>query len=224
MLAGMKRWLKENSLSVVVGLLFLVFLGGHSVAGHLSANEELQAHGQPTETYMEYLGSGDFIESVFENWESEFLQMGSYVFLTAYLVQKGSAESKKLHGKEATDSKPRKSDSKNAPWPVRRGGVLLKIYENSLMLAFLLLFLLSFWLHAYGGAIATSEENQLHGEQTVSTVEYMHTSKFWFESLQNWQSEFLAVFAIVVLSIWLRQKGSPESKPVNSPHDETGEG
>lgn len=218
----MKRWLKDNSLSLVVGILFLIFLGGQSLTGQRQYNEEQQEHGQPEITYMEYIGSGDFIESVFENWESEFLQMAAYVALTVFLYQKGSAESKKLQGSEPFDQKPRKSRSTNAPWPVRQGGIALKLYENSLLIAFTLLFLMSFGMHAYGGARATTEENLVHGESAVGVVEYIQTSKFWFESFQNWQSEFLAVFSIVVLSIWLRQKGSPESKPVNSPHAETG--
>lgn len=219
----MLRWLKNNSLSLVLFLLFLIFLVGHSVAGTRHYNEEQTAHGQPEVTYAEYVKSGEFVESVFENWESEFLQMGSYVLLTAFLFQKGSAESKKLNGKDSYDRKPHKTANANAPWPVRRGGVILKLYENSLSIAFLLLFLMSFWLHAAGGSAAACEENFEHAQsECPSVIEYMSTSKFWYESFQNWQSEYLAVFAIVVLSVYLRQKGSPESKPVNSPHGETG--
>jgi hypothetical protein len=218
----MKRWLKDNSLSIVMFLLFAIFLVGQSLAGQRHYNNEQQTHHQPEVAYTEYIKSGNFIETVFENWESEFLQMGAYVALTVFLYQKGSAESKKLQGSEPFDQKPKKSKNAHAPWPVRRGGLVLKIYENSLLIAFTLLFLMSFFLHAYGGARQTSEENIVHGQPSVSTVEYIETSKFWFESFQNWQSEFLAVFSIVVLSIWLRQKGSPESKPVNSPYAETG--
>jgi hypothetical protein len=218
----MGLWIKEHSLSLVVGGLFLLFIFGQSVAGMGNYNEDQQQHKQPEVSYVEYLQSGDFVESVFENWESEFLQMGSYVFLTAYLVQKGSAESKKLEADEPVDKDPRKSKNSDAPWPVRKGGWILKLYENSLGLAFLLLFLMSFLLHAAGGTAQTNEENITHGQPTMSMVEYMGSSKFWFESLQNWQSEFLAVFAIVVLSVYLRQKGSPESKPVNTPHQKTG--
>ncbi len=105
------------------------------------------------------------------------------------------------------------------------GGIVLGIYENSLGLAFLVLFLVSFFLHAVSGASEYNQDQRLHnsGEQ-VTTLEYMTTSRFWFESLQNWQSEFLAVGLMVVLSIWLRQRGSPESKPVDAPHTETGKG
>lgn len=218
----MTTWLKEHSLGLVMLVLFLLALFGQSLAGYRYYNDEQQEHGQLEITYTEYIASGDFKESVFENWESEFLQMGLYVILTVFLYQKGSAESKKLQGEEPVDQDPRKSRSANAPWPVRQGGWILKLYENSLSLAFLLLFLFSIFMHAAGGASATCEENFQHtNPECYSTLGYMGTSKFWYESLQNWQSEFLAVFAIVVLSVYLRQKGSPESKPVNTPHDKT---
>ena len=161
-----------------------------------------------------------------ENWESEFLQMFLFVALTALLYQKGSAESKKLDEPEASDRDPRKSrNKKDAPWPVRQGGIVLKLYENSLSLAFFLLFAISFLLHAASGAGEYNQDQRLHaaGEQ-VTTFGYLATSRFWFESLQNWQSEFLAVGMMVVLSIWLRQRGSPESKPVDAPHSQTGKG
>jgi hypothetical protein len=158
-----------------------------------------------------------------ENWESEFLQMFAYVLLTAFLFQKGSAESKNPDQPEAVDRDPRQSrEKKDAPWPVRRGGIVLKIYENSLALALFLLFLISFMLHAIGGASEYSDQQIAHGAQAVTVFQYMGTAQFWFESLQNWQSEFFSIAILVVLSIFLRQKGSPESKPVDSPHSMTG--
>jgi hypothetical protein len=160
-----------------------------------------------------------------ENWESEFLQMAAYVILTVFLYQKGSSESKKLAEEEPVDRDPRKSrKKKDAPWPVRQGGFILTLYENSLFLAFVLLFLLSLWLHAVGGLRVYNEEQAQHGGQLISSaLQYVGTSRFWFESFQNWQSEFLAMFTMIVLSIWLRQKGSPESKPVDAPHGQTEE-
>ena len=159
-----------------------------------------------------------------ENWESEFLQMFLFIVLTACLYQKGSAESKKLDEEEEVDRDPRQSKhKKDAPWPVRKGGLVLKLYENSLSLAFLLLFLASFFAHAAGGAREYNQDQAEHGSaERVTTLGYLATSRFWFESLQNWQSEFLAVGLMVVLTIWLRQKGSPESKPVDAPHGQTG--
>lgn len=222
MMETLKRFWKNNSLSIVVFALFLIFLLGQSVTGVMQYNEEQEMHKQPAVSYLQYLGSGDFIEGVFENWESEFLQMGAYVLLTVYLRQKGSAESKKLEGEEDVDREPEQSRNQYSPWPVRKGGWIMKVYKNSLSIAFGLLFLMSLLLHAYGGAQMACAENQTHREECSSTVQFMGTPEFWYQSFQNWQSEFLAVFAIVVLSIFLRQHGSPESKPVNTPHHVTG--
>jgi hypothetical protein len=219
-----RRILRENGLSIVMFSLFIFCVTGQAVTGFHEYNDDLKDHKQAQVGFVEYLGNGHFIEAIFENWESEFLQMGAYVLLTAFLYQKGSPESKKLDEKEAVDSDPSKSRRrrKDAPWPVRRGGLVLKLYQNSLSLALLLLFLISFGLHATGGARLYSQEQMLHGSPPVSTLQYLATSRFWFESFQNWQSEFLSVGMLVVLSIFLRQKGSPESKPVDSPHSKTG--
>jgi hypothetical protein len=221
----MKKFFQENSLSVVVLLLFLFSLIGQTITGYNENNEDQQEHGQSTIGFVEYLGSGHFIEAVFENWESEFLQMGLYVVLTAFLRQKGSAESKKLEGKEAVDADPRdpkERKRKDAPWPVKQGGFILRLYENSLSIALFILFFISLALHAIGGAQEYTQEQIAHGGEAVSAIEYLGTWRMWFESFQNWQSEFLSIGAIVILSIFLRQKGSPESKPVAAPHHETG--
>jgi Domain of unknown function (DUF6766) len=220
----MRRILRENGLSIVMLSLFLFSAVGQSITGYHEYNDDQKEHGQQGLSYVEYLGSGHFVEAIFENWESEFLQMSAYVLLTAFLYQKGSPESKKLDEEEAVDKEPAKSGRKkaNAPWPVRRGGFILKLYEHSLTLVLFMLFLISFALHAAGGARLYSHEQALHGSPPVSTIQYLGTSRFWFESFQNWQSEFLSVGALVILSIFLRQKGSPESKPVDAPHSETG--
>jgi Domain of unknown function (DUF6766) len=141
--------------------------------------------------------------------------MAAYVFLTVFLYQKGSSESKDPDKKAPQDDDPREKRTKNGvPWPVRRGGWVLKLYENSLGLAFAFLFLLSIVAHAISGARLYSEQQIASGDAAVSVAEYLQTPRFWFESLQNWQSEFLAIGSMVVLSIFLRQRGSPESKPV----------
>jgi hypothetical protein len=204
--------------------LFIFSVVGQSVTGFHEYNEDRKEHAQAELGYVQYLGSGHFVEAIFENWESEFLQMSAYVLLTAFLYQKGSPESKKLDEKEMVDRDPSESKRrrKDAPWPVRRGGFILKLYQNSLSLTLFLLFLISFALHAAGGARLYNQEQMWHGSPPVSTLQYMATSRFWFESFQNWQSEFLSVGVLVVLSIFLRQKGSPESKPVDSPHSKTG--
>ena len=145
------------------------------------------------------------------------------MLLTAILRQKGSPESNPLTSEEGSDPKSSPGRRrKDIPWPVRRGGWILKVYENSLSLALFALFVMSFALHAVGGQSAYNQQQAQHGGETVTLGGYLGTSQFWFESFQNWQSEFLSVAALVVLSIFLRQKGSPESKPVDHPHHETG--
>ena len=221
----MKQFWRQNSLSVVLIGLFLLFQGGLSIVGLQQYNQEQSDHRQPTVDYLEYISGPAFLEATMENWESEFLQMFGYVLLTAFLFQKGSAESKDPDEEEPVDRDPRQSrDKPDAPWPVRRGGIALALYQNSLSVAFFLLFALSFALHAVGGAAEYSKQQLEHGGQAVTTLGYLATSQFWFESLQNWQSEFLAIGLMVLLSIFLRQQGSPESKPVDGPHGMTGEG
>lgn len=219
----MQRFLRDNGLSLVMFGLFALFLVGQSITGFAVYNDEQREHGETTISYPDYLGSGHFIEATFENWESEYLQMGAYVLFTVYLFQRGSSESKDPDKAEPVDEDPQQvQDRSDVPWPVRSGGPVLRLYEHSLATAFVLLFLVSFVLHAVGGAREYSQEQLAHGGQAVSTAEFLRTSEFWFQSFQNWQSEFLAVFSIVVLSIFLRQRGSPESKPVAAAHAETG--
>jgi len=223
-----RKWIRSNSLGVVAILLFLFAFVGQVLAGRAEYNQEQQEHGEPPVTLTEYFGTGHFGEATFENWESEFLQMAVFIFLTSFLVQRGSAESRKPEdeegaGEEPIDEDPRRHrDDPDAPWPVRYGGVALALYRYSLSIAFFLLFLVAFWGHAATGAAEYSEQQSAHGGSPVSTLAYMGTPRFWFESFQNWQSEFLAVFSIAVFSIWLRQQGSPESKPVHAPHAQTG--
>ena len=220
----MKRFARENSLALVTfGLFFVTFIVGQSLAGNRTYNEEQQEHGEDPVSYVEYLSTPHFGEATFENWESEFLQMGAYVLLTVWLRQKGSSESKKLDEQEPVDEDPAKHrKDPDAPWPVRVGGIPEALYKNSLSIAFMSLFLLSWWLHAMTGAREYSSEQVAHGGEPVATAEYVTRAQFWFESLQNWQSEFLAVALIVVFTIYLRQQGSPESKPVHAAHAETG--
>ena len=220
--AAKAGWVKRNGLSLAMLALFGVSLLGQIATGHAAHNEDQLQHGQHALPLVEYLSSGHFIEAVSENWESEFLQMAALVFLSAYLYQAGSPDSRKLEGEPELDGDPLEERKKDSPWPVQRGGLTLKIYEHSLTLALLALFAISFFLHAYGGAREYSLEEIEHGGTSVSMFNYMLTSTFWFQSLQNWQSEFLSVATLAVLSIFLRQRRSPQSKPVASPHSETG--
>ncbi|MRG59677.1 hypothetical protein GE115_07300 [Agromyces sp. CFH 90414] len=217
------NWFREHSLFIVLFALFVVFLVGMAITGFEVYNEEQVEHGASPIGFLQYLTTGAFGEATFENWESEFLQMGAYVVLTIWLVQKGSSESKPIDEPMEQDKDPRTVDvGPRTPWPVRRGGFVLVLYENSLAILFFVLFFLSFALHAVTGAAAYSEEQAQHGLPGVTPWEYLGTAQFWFESMQNWQSEFLAVAAIVLGSVYLRQRGSPESKPVHAPNDETG--
>jgi hypothetical protein len=215
-------FIRRNSLSLVTLLVFFLCVAGLVLTGHDEFNAEQIAHHGPTISLSSYLVEGHFWEAMFENWESEFLQMGAYILLTVFLVQKGSAESKDPDSKNDVDELPSGAAvSKDAPWPVRRGGIWLRLYENSLLIAFVLLFGASMVGHAFGGVDDYNAEQLAHHQHTVTTWGYFTSSRFWFESFQNWQSEFLAVLSIVVLTVFLRQRGSPESKPVATPHGET---
>lgn len=217
------RTLKNYGLSITLIILFLGCLIGMALSGYAENNQEKQEKNEPTVSFGQYLASGDFVEPLFVNWESEFLQQFAYVVLTIFLFQKGSSESKKLDGSDPVDERPEdhRSDPQ-APWPVRAGGMALLLYRNSLSLAFLAMFIVSFVLHGVGGLAAYNESQVRHGQAAVTFMQFLGTPRFWSQSFQNWQSEFLSVFAIVTMGITLRQYGSPESKPVHAPHSETG--
>jgi hypothetical protein len=172
-------------------------------------------HGEPPVTLAAYLSTGHPWEALFENWESEFLQMAVFVLLTTWLVQKGSPESRRPGVKELVDADPRDfADQPDVPWPVKRGGWVLRLYEHSLGLAFVGLFVVSWVGHAAGGYLDYAADRVEHGQTRPALTDYLASARFWFESFQNWQSEFLAMY--------LRQRWSPESKPVHAAHDETG--
>ena len=215
-----KTWLYRNGLSVFFISIFLITLFAQAITGWKEHNSELQDLGAKALDLRTYLCSGHFILATFENFESEFLQMALYVVLTISLRQIGSAESKKLDESEEVDREPR--PSAQAPWPVRKGGLVLKIYSHSLSIAFGILFIISWGLHFYGSWQENNVELALKGKPIESMLEYLGEANFWFETFQNWQSEFLSVASIVILTIFLRQKGSPESKPVDAPDLETG--
>jgi hypothetical protein len=216
-------FVRQNGLSLVLGAMFIAATAAQIGFGLGAYNEDRAHEGRAAVALAEYLTSGHFLEALFENWESEFLQMGVFVVLAVKLRQKGSTESKPLDEPVDCDEDPRRhAGDPRAPWPVRRGGAVLVLYENSLAIAFFALFALSFVLHAVGGFLKTNDENLAQGRPTETLGEYWTSSQFWFESFQNWQSEFFAVLAIVVFTIFLRQRGSPQSKAVAAPHDETG--
>lgn len=217
----MKTFIKNNSLSICFLGLFFASFCGQVIFGLKQYNKELADLYAPSVDMGAYLMSGHFLQSTFENWESEFLQMALFVLFTIFLMQKGSSESKDLDKQEEVDREP-SAARKNAPWPVKKGGWILELYKHSLTGALLLLFAVSFILHFYGSLKDENLQHSLKGLPIESAREYLLDSRFWFESFQNWQSEFLSVFAIIMLSIYLRQIGSSQSKPVDAPHMETG--
>jgi hypothetical protein len=218
----MKTFLRNNSLSICFLLLFIGALAGQIIFGFQEHNKELIEDGSTAINLSAYFFSGHFLQATFENWESEFLQMALFVVFTIFLMQKGSSESKDLDKEEEVDREP-SPNRKDAPWPVKKGGWILAVYKHSLTIVLLLLFIASFIAHFYGSLKDENEQLSLKGLPMESVSDYIGDSRFWFESFQNWQSEFLSVFAIVMLSVYLRQIGSSQSKPVDAPHMETGE-
>jgi hypothetical protein len=214
----MREFLRNNGLSLAIFALFLASFVGQVSAGWYALGAELADHGQSAPGLLGYLRSGHFVSATFENWESEFLQMGIYVLLTAWLIQKGSPESR---DPDESQDEPGTAGP-CAPWPVRKGGVWLWLYAHSLSITFVLLFALSFWLHLLGSTRRANEQALLHAAPIITAVERLADPEFWYESFQNWQSEFLSIGALVVLGIFLRERGSPESKPVHAPHSQTG--
>ena len=220
---GIRSFARYNGLSLAMLGAFVVFVALQAVFGWQVRNEELAEAGRATDGFWHYLGTGHFGEALFENWESEFLQMGSYVLLTAYLVQRGSAESKPVDQPDRDDDSPANATPASPRWSRVRGAVQA-IYRNSLSIVLLTFFLMSFVAHLLAGTAEYNEQQALQsGAAPITAGEFLGTPDFWFQSMQNWQSEFLAVGSLVLLSIVLRQHGSPESKPVTATHAQTGE-
>jgi hypothetical protein len=215
---GEGNFLRRNGLSLVLLALLLGSLVGQVIAGRAVYNKELAEAGAAPLAWTEYLRSGHFVSATFENWESEFLQMGMYILLTVSLRQKGSAESRPM--RESQEQERIEQGAK--PWPVRAGGLWKALYAHSLAIAFAILFVLSFALHLDGSWLHEQNERALKGDTPIALSEYVADPQFWFESFQNWQSEFMAVASLVLLTIWLRQKDSPQSKPLEAPHSQTG--
>ena len=214
-------FLGRNGLTLAFLALMLLSILGHALTGWRFDNQERREHGQAAESLAEYVTGEDFLSTLFENWESEFLQMGLFVLGTAFLRQRGASESRPLDPEQ--EPAPEPVPFAQRPWPVRRGGGWRRAYEHSLSGALLLLFALSFVGHLYNSWRQHLGEQAMHGQAATTTLwEHLWSAAFWFESFQNWQSEFLAVISLVVLSIFLREKDSTESKDVEAPHAKTG--
>jgi hypothetical protein len=215
------RWWAEHDLTVVLTLMFVTSWIAQALVGNAAFADDARSHGDVAPGFGAYLLSAHFWSATFENWESEFLQLAVYVILTIFLGQRGSKQSRHTrHPNPDVDTVEVRPDS---PWPVRAGGWIRRLYENSLSIVLVLLFVGSFLGHALASHAEHGREDGWHGEPSTSFGEFLGSSQLWFESFQNWQSEFLSVLAMATLTIWLRQRGSPESKPVGAPHDESGE-
>jgi hypothetical protein len=222
----MRRFVKENSLSLFFLAIFLLALAGQAIAGHNLYNEEQLAHGGSTIGFWRYLTSSEFGQAVTENWQSEYLQFALFALATVWLLQKGSPESKELDkaGTESDkDQKVGRYADERSPLLARYGDLRTALYSNSLIIVMALIFFGSWFAQSVTGWTMFNQDQREHHEAAVSWFSYVGSSDFWEATLQNWQSEFLAVGSFAVLTIFLRQRGSGESKPVGAPtKDATG--
>ena len=220
----MRRFLFENGLSVFFGSLFLLALVGQSFAGQHAYNAEQAEHGGRPLGWLDYVFSPDFGSAVFENWQSEFLQFTTFILVTVWLVQKGSNESKPLDSVGLESKQKQQLEGyapENGPAWAKVSGPRRVLYENSLVIAMTTLFLATWLVQSLSNWRQAGGDQREHDEPAVSWGRYLLDPDFWEKTLQNWQSEFLAVGTMAVFTIYLRQRGSPESKPVGAPHDQT---
>jgi hypothetical protein len=220
-----RKFLKHNGLSVFFLAMFLAALIGQAIAGHADFNEGQLRHGNPTMSLGRYVVSSAYGTAVLENWQSEYLQFTLFILTTVWLLQRGSPESKPLHkaGRESDeDQKVGPHADRNSPRWAKAAGLRRAIYENSLLIVMLAIWLGSWFAQSLTGVNEYNTERLDHFEHPVSWINYLGRPDFWEKTLENWQSEFLAVGSMAILAVYLRQRGSPESKPVGSPHDATG--
>jgi hypothetical protein len=225
MRSALRRVLRDNGLTLVFAALLLLALVGQAISGVAEYNEQAVADGVDQISLLSYLGTSDFGVDVAENWQSEYLQFFLYIFLTVWLVQRGSTESKALDdvGRQSDEDQQvgRHAHADSPAW-ARAGGWRLGLYSRSLGAVMGLLFFGSWAAQWIAGRAAYNEQQLRQLEQPVSLFGYLASPDFWNRTTQNWQSEFLAVASMVILSVYLRQRGSPESKPVGAPHETTG--
>jgi hypothetical protein len=220
------RHLRDNGLSIFFGVLFLAALAGQSIAGHSAFNQHQLEHDAAPVSYWRYLTSSEFGQAMLENWQSEYLQFTLFILATVWLVQRGSGESKQPGKRGRETEREQKlgphAHSSSPRWARLHGGFRRALYSNSLLIVMGLIFVLSWFGQSVTGMTAHNADQRLHGEPSVSWARYLMEPDFWENTLQNWQSEFLAVGTMAVFTIFLRQRGSPESKPVGAAHDATG--
>jgi hypothetical protein len=221
----MRRFIRDHSLSLFFLVIFLAALVGQAIAGHALHNDDAVAHHSETMSLWRYVRSSDFGNAVMENWQSEYLQFMLFMLATVWLVQRGSPESK------AVDEAGRGSDQKqkvgrharpDSPEWAKAGGIKTAIYSNSLLIVMSIIFFGSWFAQSVTGWTQFNAQQVEHHQQTVSWLGYVGSADFWEATLENWQSEFLAVGSFAAITVFLRQRGSPESKPVGAPHNATG--
>jgi hypothetical protein len=221
----MPRFLKDNGLSIAFGLIFLASLAGQAISGHGSVNHDAALHSGDPISFWHYVTSAIFWTDVMENWQSEYLQFTLYILATVWLLQRGSNESKEMDkagGESDEDQLLGEHAKPNSPSWAKLGGWRTAVFSNSLVIVMGSIWLLSWLAQSITGRINYNETQLDHHASPVSWLTYVTTSDFWNRTLQNWQSEFLAVGSMAILSVYLRQRGSPESKPVGAPHSATG--
>jgi hypothetical protein len=221
----MRTFLKHNGLSLAFLALFVAAVGLQAVAGHADFNEDQARHGDPGVSLGRYVISSAFATAVLENWQSEYLQFTLFILLTVWLLQRGSPESKVLgNAGLGTDEEQRvgpHADEDSPKW-ARVGGLRRRVYENSLLVVMGAIWVGSWFAQSITGVAEYNAERLGHAQPGISWGEYLTRADFWEKTLQNWQSEFLAVGSMAILTVYLRQRGSPESKPVGAPHHATG--
>ena len=221
----MRRFVKHNSMSIVFLLLFLGALGGQAIAGHADFNDQQIRHGDPTISLGRYVVSSEYAVDVMENWQSEYLQFTLFILLTVWLLQRGSPESKELDkaGLESDEEqKVGEHAQPDSPGWAKVEGIRRTIYENSLVIVMGTIWLATWFAQSVTGVVQYNSDRLDHHMTAISWWAYLGKADFWDRTLQNWQSEFLAVGSMAILAVYLRQRGSPESKPVGAPHSATG--
>ena len=221
----MPRFLRDNSLGLFFGLMFLLALAGQAIAGHYVFNHDELEHGGEAISFGAYITSSDFGNAVMENWQSEYLQFTLFMLATIWLVQRGSPESKPLDKAGRESDREQKvgphADQRSPVW-ARFGDFRTTVYSNSLLIVMGAIWVGSWFAQSLTGWAVYNSDQSAHGEKTISWLSFIGSAEFWEATLQNWQSEFLAVGSFAVFAIYLRQRGSPESKPVGTAHDATG--
>jgi hypothetical protein len=220
-----RRFARDNGLALFFLAIFLLALGFQSLAGWQDFNNSQLRHDGEAIGYGRYLLSSEFGVAMLENWQSEYLQFALYITATVWLLQRGSPESKELGkagGESDEEQKIGRHADEDSPLWARVGGLRTRAFSNSLLIAMGTIWLLSWLGQSITGRVAYNEERLEHHQAGLDYVQYLGSADFWERTLQNWQSEFLAVGSMAILAVYLRQRGSPESKPVGEAHDHTG--